>query len=93
MLLIGPCMFFAPLLVVLVPVAIILWPPTLILVGLAWLVTRPFAGDDGASQSGVGRVHATLTGWFLTLLTPWTFFDTPKGPPATGPDRDARPPE
>jgi len=85
-------MFLAPLLVVLVPVAVLLWPPTLILVGLAWLLTRPFAGGDHAPRSGIGRIHATLTRWLLTLLTPWTFFDTPKGPPAAEPGRDSRPP-
>ncbi|HVZ49314.1 MAG TPA: hypothetical protein VG916_11060 [Gemmatimonadaceae bacterium] len=81
-LLIGPCMFVAPLLVVLVPVAIVLWPPTLVLLGVLWLLVWPFAavaGGDGTA--GIARAHRTIGRWFRTLLTPWTYFDAPKTPP------------
>lgn len=80
--LIGPCMFVAPLVVVLVPIAIVLWPPTLILLGIVWLLWWPVARLGGA---GPRAVHVTLGRWFRTLLTPWTYFDTPapKAPPQT----------
>lgn len=75
-LLIGPCMFVAPLMVVLVPIALVLWPPILLLTGLAWLLMWPFA--RGREVSRTGRAHRTLGRWFRTLLTPWNYFDPPK---------------
>lgn len=82
MILIGPCMFVAPLLVLLIPVALVLWPPSLLLTGLAWLVLWPFARGDEKS-AGV-RAHRKVGRWFRTLLTPWTYFDVPKVPPLPG---------
>lgn len=88
MLLIGPCMFLAPVVVLLVPIGIVLWPPTLLLVGLAWLVLWPAAAIARARHAGrparMTRVHATLGRWFRTLCTPWNYFDVPdrKPPPA-----------
>ena len=85
-LLIGPCMFVAPLLVLLIPVALVLWPPALILTGLAWLVVWPFAAT--AKRPGpVTRLHATLGRWFGTLLKPWNYFDVPTdaSPPSPPP--------
>ncbi len=74
-LLFGPCMFVAPLLVVLIPVAIVLWPPVLVIVGALWLVTWPLAAI--AEQSMLARAHAALGRWFIVLLRPWRYFDAP----------------
>jgi hypothetical protein len=82
-LLIGPCMFFAPLVILLIPVALVLWPPALILTGLAWLLLWPFARGD--EKSGIVRLHRKIEIWFLTILTPWTYFDPPKKPDPTPP--------
>jgi hypothetical protein len=85
-LLIGPCMFLAPLVVVLVPLVIILWPPVLILLGIAWLVVSPFAlmTLEGSALRGMRR---WLGESFRTLLTPWTYFDKPNvAPTADSPD-------
>jgi hypothetical protein len=67
-------MFVAPLVVVLVPVAIVLWLPTLAIVGVAWLGWWPAARFGGTRARAI---HAVIGGWFRTLLTPWTYFDTP----------------
>jgi hypothetical protein len=92
-LLFGPCMFLAPLLVVLIPVAIVLWPPVLATVGLLWLIVWPFAAIGGRfGVTGIARVHAALGRWFVVLLRPWNYFNAPpaaaktEGPtaPATG---------
>lgn len=81
-------MFLAPLVVLAIPVAIILWPPTLILLGLVWLVLFPFAAlargrsesKGGTGASRIARAHVWVEGWLGTLLTPWTYFDAPKKP-------------
>lgn len=86
-LLIGPCMFLAPLVVVLIPVAIVLWLPVLALLGVAWLLILPVAAATG-KDSRIGAAHTTLGHWFRTLLTPWTYFDVPEKPP-TKPNADA----
>jgi hypothetical protein len=77
--LIGPCMFVAPLLVVLVPVAVVLWPVVLAATGMAWLVLWPLA--RGARAVGVAwptRWAAGAGRLFVTLLRPWNYFDPPK---------------
>lgn len=81
-LLIGPCMFAAPLVVLLIPVAMVLWLPSLALVGVAWLVVWPFATlarHRGGER--VTHVHAVLAEWFVLLRAPWNYFDPPKDPP------------
>lgn len=77
-LLLGPCMFFAPLVLVLVPIAIVLWPPTLVLLGIGWLLTWPFA--RGGDRRWLVRTHRAIGRWFRSLLTPWTYFDEPTPP-------------
>jgi hypothetical protein len=71
-------MFMAPLVLVLVPVAIVLWPPTMVLLGLAWLLLWPFAALARRSGgTGLPKAHDTIGRWFRTLLTPWNYFDEP----------------
>ncbi len=67
-------MLFAPLVVLLVPVAIILWLPTLLLVGLAWVAAWPLAAAQGPEGRGAAFRRAVGKA-FRTLLTPWTYFD------------------
>lgn len=75
----GPCMFVAPLLILVIPIAIVLWPPTLVLLGLLYLVEWPFAAIG--RRFGVrwlATSHATLGRWFVVLLRPWRYFDAPR---------------
>lgn len=83
--LIGPCMFVAPLLVVLLPVAVVLWLPTLALLGIAWLLWWPVAAAAGGAARAA---HCTLGRWFRTVLTPWTYFDIPNPSTAAPPSDD-----
>jgi hypothetical protein len=89
-LLLGPCMFLAPLVMVLAILAIPLWPVFLALLGAAWLIVWPVEqlaralgthAFDGASKR-LGR-------WFRILLTPWTYFDV--APKAPAPDAVSSP--
>jgi purine-cytosine permease-like protein len=76
----GPCMFVAPLLILLVPIALVLWPPVLVVLGALWLVMWPFAAIG--RRYGVRWLvssHATLGRWFAVLLRPWRYFDPPRG--------------
>jgi hypothetical protein len=73
----GPCMFVAPLLILLIPVAMLLWPPTLAVLGLLYLILWPFSAIG--QRLGVHRLaasHATLGRWFIVLLRPWRYFDS-----------------
>ncbi|MGH7655579.1 MAG: hypothetical protein ACREN6_13040 [Gemmatimonadaceae bacterium] len=79
-LLFGPCMFVAPFLVVLIPVAIVLWLPVLAILGLLWLIVWPFAAL-GSAGGVSARAHAALGRWFVVLLRPWRYFDVPQKPP------------
>ena len=75
----GPCMFVAPLLLLLIPIAIVLWPPTLVVLGVLWLVMWPFAAIG--RRYGVRWLtssHAALGRWFVVLLRPWRYFDAPR---------------
>jgi hypothetical protein len=75
----GPCMFVAPLLFLLIPVAIVLWPPVLLILGVLWILVWPFAAF--ARNLGVvwlPRFHAAMTHWFVVLLRPWRYFDAPR---------------
>jgi len=75
----GPCMFVAPLLVLLIPVAIVLWPPVLAVLGVLYLVLWPLAA--AARALGMQRPpawHAALGRWFIVLLRPWRYFDAPR---------------
>ena len=77
----GPCMLVAPLLILLIPVAVVLWPPVLVLLGLLYLIEWPFALIG--ARFGVRWLtasHAALGRWFMVLLRPWRYFDAPKNP-------------
>ena len=76
--LIGPCMFAAPLMIVLVPIAVVLWPVVLLGVGIVWVASWPFARLAAAwGGTWLPAKHAALGRAFRTLLTPWTYFDVP----------------
>ena len=75
----GPCMFIAPLLFLLIPVAIVLWPPVLVILGLLYLIVWPFAAI--ARQLGIKwlpSLHEKMRRWFIVLLRPWRYFDAPR---------------
>ncbi|MFI5245770.1 MAG: hypothetical protein ACHQQR_11120 [Gemmatimonadales bacterium] len=75
----GPCMFVAPLLLLLVPIALVLWPPTLVVLGVLWLVMWPFAAVGRRySVRWLASSHAALGRWFVVLLRPWRYFDPPR---------------
>lgn len=79
----GPCMFIAPLLFLLIPVAIVLWPPALLILGLLYLIVWPFAALGRAlGVTWIQSLHAAVRRWFIVLLRPWRYFDAPrkKGP-------------
>ena len=72
----GPCMFVAPLLILLIPLAVVLWLPTLALLGLLYLLVWPL---DAIGRRFGARwlvsTHARLGRWFVVLLRPWRYFD------------------
>jgi hypothetical protein len=75
----GPCMFVAPLLFLLIPVAIVLWPPVLIILGLLYLIVWPFAAIGRMlGVSWIVSLHAAMRRWFIVLLRPWRYFDAPR---------------
>ena len=75
----GPCMFVAPLLVVLIPVAIVLWPPVLLILGIVHLIVWPFALlGRRFGVRWIVSLHVRLGHWFTVLLRPWRYFDAPK---------------
>ena len=81
----GPCMFVAPFLVVLIPVAIVLWPPVLAILGAIWLLVWPFAAiGRKTGLNSIVRAHAALGRWFIVLLRPWRYFDAPVKPSDDG---------
>jgi len=75
----GPCMFIAPLLFLLIPVAIVLWPPALVLLGLLYLALWPFAAiGRRLGVRWIPALHAAMRRWFIVLLRPWRYFDAPR---------------
>jgi hypothetical protein len=92
-LLLGPCMFLAPLVMVLAILAIPFWPVFLALLGAAWLIVWPIErlAQSLGSHAFEGATKK-IGGWFRTLLTPWTYFDTPaKQAASAAPDKPASP--
>jgi hypothetical protein len=83
--LLGPCMFVAPLLVLLLPVAAVLWPIVLTVLGAVYVLLWPIVRI--AVLAGDRRLagwHAILGRWFVWMLRPWRYFDPPSGG-ASGP--------
>ena len=76
--LIGPCMLLAPLVVLLVPVALVLWPVVLAALGAAWLVTLPVAVALWVADGSPPHWHAVLGRWFTYTLRPWQYFEPPR---------------
>jgi hypothetical protein len=83
----GPCMFVAPLLILLIPVAVVLWPPALLVLGLLYLLVWPFALiGRRLNLQWLTSAHAALGRWFIVLLRPWRYFDAPRaGKPSNKP--------
>jgi hypothetical protein len=78
----GPCMFVAPLLILLIPVAIVLWPPVLAILGALWLLTWPLASIGRRTRAPrLERPNAALGRWFRVLLRPWRYFNAPRRAP------------
>ena len=77
--LVGPCMFAAPLLILLVPVALVLWPVVLVVLGVSYVLLWPF-GRLSASLGGpwLPSQVAKIGRWFIFMLHPWRYFDPPK---------------
>ena len=86
-LLLGPCMFLAPLVMVLAILAVPLWPVVLVALGAAWLIVWP--AEFIARTLGIHAVDGAskkVGSWFRFMLTPWTYFDVPaKAAPAVDP--------
>ena len=75
----GPCMFVAPLLILLIPVGIVLWPPVLAILGVLYVLSWPLAlAGRRFGAGGLVRAHAALGRWFIVLLRPWRYFDAPR---------------
>lgn len=86
--LIGPCMFVAPLMILLVPVAIVLWPVAVVVLGVGYLAIWPFAlVATRMGDAWLPARHRWVGKWFLVVLRPWNFFDLPKkrAPSSPGP--------
>lgn len=81
--LVGPCMFVAPLVVLLVPVAIVVWPVAVVVLGASWLAVWPAAlVAERLGGRWLPERHRALGHWFRVVLRPWNYFDVPKrGPP------------
>jgi hypothetical protein len=93
-LLLGPCMFLAPLVMVLAILAIPLWPVVLVAFGAAWLIVWP--AEYIVHALGVHAFDGTATklgSWFRFMLTPWTYFDPPAKPAKPAPAVDPAPPD
>jgi len=77
--LVGPCMFAAPLLVVLLPVALVLWPVVLVILGAGYVLLWPWALLSARlGGSWLPARLSTLGRWFRFMLTPWRYFDPPR---------------
>ncbi len=72
-------MFVAPLLAPLVPVAVVLWPIVLLVLGTVYILLWPFARLSGLlGGRWLPARLATLRRWFVFMLRPWRYFDPPK---------------
>jgi len=83
--LIGPCMFVAPLMLLLVPVAIVLWLVAVVVHLAIWPFALVAARLGGA---WLPARHRWVGKWFLVVLRPWNFFDLPKKRPPSSPGPD-----
>jgi hypothetical protein len=87
-LLIGPCMFVEPLLVLLLPVAVVLWPVVLVVLGLVFILLWPVSlVSSWLGGRWLPARLATTGRWFIFMLHPWRYFD----PPKSAPRQDATP--
>ncbi len=76
---IGPCMFVAPLVPVLMILAIPLWPVAIVTLSALWLVTWPL--ERLLHALGVRQLDGAarrVARWLGYALRPWSFFEVPK---------------
>ncbi|MFI5310660.1 MAG: hypothetical protein ACHQQ3_05475 [Gemmatimonadales bacterium] len=77
--LIGPCMFLAPLVLVVALLAIPLWPVAIVLIGACWLAVWPLERLVAlAGFRGMRGWSAAIARLFVTVLRPWDYFDAPR---------------
>jgi hypothetical protein len=81
-------MFVAPLLAPLVPLAVVLWPIVLLVLGVAYALLWPFAMISSLlGGRWLPARRATLRRWFVFMLRPWQYFE----PPTRGAPPDSTP--
>lgn len=77
MILIGPCMLLAPLVAVLVVIALPLWPVAIAVLGVLWLVVWPLERATTLVGLRVMRGWSRAVGrTFYFVLKPWVYLDT-----------------
>lgn len=75
---IGPCILVAPLVLVLVLLAIPLWPVAIVCTALLWLIAWPL--ERVLALVGVHRVSGSsrrVRAWLRVAVAPWRLFDRP----------------
>jgi len=83
---IGPCMFLAPVVFVLMLLAIPLWPVAIVVVTVMWLVTWPV--EQMLRLVGIRRADgaaATVARWLRVVVKPWVLFEKAARPPSASP--------
>jgi len=72
----GPCVIFAPLVFLLMVLAIPLWPVAIVVVGLMWLIVWPLERLSKAlGMNALRGWSANVAYWFIIALKPKYFFD------------------
>ena len=74
----GPCVIFAPFILVLYVLAMPLWPLAIGAVGLlwcvVWLLERVWSAFGSKAMDGRA---GTVAYWFVVCAKPWYYFDPP----------------
>lgn len=81
----GPCMFVAPLVPILMLVAIPLWPVAIVLVTGLWLVVWPL--ERATRMMGMHRLDgasAKVGTWLKIVVRPWILFEPGSAVPKDG---------
>jgi len=78
-LLIGPCIFAAPVVALLAIVLLPFWPVAIILLGLARLLFWPVERIVSASGGTWATAWSNrMRMWFAYVVRPWKYFDPPE---------------